>query len=129
MKALRPLFLLILTIFILMGISKVSTPSDNLPRPWSVEDSKAYARDKVLAWADKQWVCLDKLWTKESHWRPNAYNKVKVMGKNAGGIPQLLSLDPATKPTLQIDRGMSYIIYRYGTPCNAWAHHQRKGWY
>jgi hypothetical protein len=59
----------------------------------------------------------------------NAYNKVKVMGKNAGGIPQILGLDPRTPAPLQIDRGMKYIIHRYGTPCMAWKFHQRKGWY
>jgi hypothetical protein len=98
-------------------------------RDWVVQDSKAYAKDVVLAWADNQYVCLDKLWTHESHWRPEAYNKVKVMGKNAGGIPQLLGLKPSTPAPLQIDRGFAYIMHRYGTPCMAWKFHQRKGWY
>jgi hypothetical protein len=94
-----------------------------------VKDSKAYAKDVVSAWADNQYECLDKLWTKESHWRPEAFNKQKVMGKNAGGIPQILGLNPKTPAPLQIDRGMKYIIHRYGTPCMAWKFHQRKGWY
>jgi hypothetical protein len=114
---------------IILGINKVAEPKKPMVRVWTVEDSKAYARDKMLSFADKQWVCLDKLWTAESHWRTEAYNKVKVMGKNAGGIPQLLDLKPTTPPTMQIDRGVSYILYRYGTPCNAWRQHQRKGWY
>jgi hypothetical protein len=96
---------------------------------WTKVDSKAYARDRLLELADKEWICLDKLWTKESHWESNAYNKVKVMGKNAGGIPQLLNLSPSTPPTMQIDRGLAYIVYRYKTPCTAWKHEQRKGWY
>ena len=96
---------------------------------WKTIDSKAYARDKVQEWADNQWACLDKLWTKESNWRPKAYNKIKVMGKNAGGIPQLLGLDPSTPAPLQIDRGMKYIMYRYGTPCQAWKFFNKKGWY
>lgn len=98
-------------------------------REWVVADSKAYAQDVVLAWADNQYLCLEKLWTKESNWRQKAYNKVKVMGKNAGGIPQILGLDPNTPAPLQIDRGFAYIMHRYGTPCMAWKHHQRKGWY
>ena len=69
------------------------------------------------------------LWTKESNWRPNAYNKVKVMGKNAGGIPQLLGLDPKTPAPKQIDRGLSYIYNRYHTPCQAWKFFSKKGYY
>ena len=99
------------------------------PREWVVKDSKAYAKDVMSAWADNQYECLDKLWTKESNWRPEAFNKQKIMGKNAGGIPQILGLDPETPAPLQIDRGMKYIIHRYGTPCMAWKFHQRKGWY
>jgi len=98
-------------------------------REWTVADSKAYAHDVVQSWADNQYLCLEKLWTKESNWRANAYNKVKVMGKNAGGIPQILGLDPKTPAPLQIDRGFDYIMHRYGTPCMAWKFHQRKGWY
>lgn len=98
-------------------------------REWVVADSKAYAQDVVLAWADNQYLCLEKLWTKESNWRPEAYNKVKVMGKNAGGIPQLLGMSVKVPAPKQIDRGFAYIMHRYGTPCTAWRFHQRKGWY
>ena len=98
-------------------------------REWVVADSKAYAKDVVQAWADNQYQCLDKLWTQESNWRAEAYNKIKVMGKNAGGIPQILGLDPNTPAPLQIDRGFAYIMHRYGTPCMAWKHHLKKGWY
>lgn len=98
-------------------------------RVWVVEDSKAYAQDVVLAWANNQYECLDKLWTQESNWRSEAYNKIKVMGKNAGGIPQILGLDPDLPAPLQIDRGFAYIMHRYGTPCMAWKFHERKGWY
>lgn len=96
---------------------------------WTVEDSKGYAYDSLSAWRDKQMSCLSKLWGKESAWNPDAYNKIKVMGKNAGGIPQLLGLDPATPPTKQIDRGLEYIYHRYNTPCRAWAHFKKKGWH
>lgn len=96
---------------------------------WTVEDSKSYAYDRLSAWRDKQMSCLSKLWGKESAWNPEAYNKIKVMGKNAGGIPQLLGLDPATPPTKQIDRGLEYIYHRYQTPCRAWAHFKKKGWH
>jgi hypothetical protein len=127
-KKLIALFVVVLSIYIFN--SRVS-PTDEVPkeREWVVEDSKAYAHDVVLAWASNQYECLDKLWTQESNWRAEAYNKVKVMGKNAGGIPQILGLDPKTPAPLQVDRGFAYILHRYGTPCMAWKFHQRKGWY
>jgi hypothetical protein len=116
---------------VVYAIGHRASPTDEQihERTWAIEDSKAYAKDVVLAWADNQYECLDKLWTQESNWRSEAYNKVKVMGKNAGGIPQILGLDPKTPAPLQIDRGFAYIMHRYGTPCMAWKFHERKGWY
>jgi hypothetical protein len=126
--------LIVLFIFglIVYLIGRSNEPAiDEMPqsREWVVQDSKAYAQDVVLAWANNQYECLDKLWTRESNWRSEAYNKIKVMGKNAGGIPQILGLDPETPAPLQIDRGFAYIMHRYGTPCTAWKFHQQKGWY
>lgn len=69
--------------------------------------------------------CLVKLWTRESNFRPQALNR----SSGAGGIPQILGLDPATPTHRQIERGLAYIAKRYKTPCAAWSHHQRKGWY
>lgn len=123
----RLLFLLFIFIFSLFGITKVDTLTQS--RVWDVSDSKAYAKDSLVAWQEHQWECLDKLWTKESNWRPEAYNEVKVMGKNAGGIPQILGLSPDTNPTTQIDRGLAYITHRYGTPCMAWKFWQKNKWY
>jgi hypothetical protein len=128
-KKLAVLFIFGLIIYL---IGRSNQPSvDEMPqsREWVVADSKAYAQDVLLAWANNQYECLDKLWTQESNWRSEAYNKVKVMGKNAGGIPQILGLDPRTPAPLQIDRGFAYILHRYGTPCMAWKFHERKGWY
>jgi len=123
----KKLLLFFIVIFSIAGISRVET----LPAPqeWTVDDSKMYARDSLLAWQHNQWLCLDKLWTKESNWRHEAYNDVKVMGRNAGGIPQILGLSPNTNPTEQIDRGLDYISHRYGTPCMAWKFWQKNGWY
>lgn len=120
-------FIVLLLIFV--GISHTGVRDAPAPRTWTVADSKAYAKDILFAWEQNQYLCLEKLWTKESNWRPEAYNKQKVMGKHAGGIPQILGMKPSTPAPLQIDRGLAYIIYRYGTPCMAWKFHQRKGWY
>ena len=110
-------------------LADVKVRTTNKQDKWSVEDSKAYALDQLLDWHYKEYRCLVQLWGKESGWRPEAFNKTKVMGKNAGGIPQLLGLDPKTPATQQIDRGLSYIYHRYGTPCKAWAFFQKKGYH
>lgn len=103
-----------------VAIAPTSNPPKVEKRVWTVMDSKAYARDQLVEWTQRQWSCLAKLWGKESAWNPKAFNKQKVMGKNAGGIPQLLGLDPKTPAPKQIDRGLAYIYHRYHTPCRAW---------
>lgn len=123
----KRLFLLLVIAFLFANIPELNSAPEK--HEWSVKDSKSYAKDAVVSWSQQEWKCLDKLWTKESNWRPEAYNPVKVMGRNAGGIPQILGLSPDTNPTDQIDRGVSYIIYRYTTFCEAWKHFQKKGWY
>ena len=102
-----------------------------------VDPGSARAIGKALAaergWGDDQFVCLDKLWTKESNWRWNAENP----SSGAYGIPQSLpgskmataGADWQTNPTTQIQWGLGYIAGRYGTPCNAWNHSMEKGWY
>lgn len=126
----KRLMLLFIALFMLFGITQVQEAAK--PREvhvWTKEDSKAYARDAVLVWADKQYMCLASLWGRESAWEHDAYNPQKVMGKNAGGIPQILGMSPTTPPTMQIDRGIAYIKHRYITPCKAWAFHKKNGWY
>jgi len=84
---------------------------------------KIYAHIKIGSY--KQFVCLEKLWTKESNWRPKATNPKST----AYGIPQLLKLKE-TNPYKQIDLGIKYIDKRYkGSPCKALDHYKKKGWY
>ena len=97
--------------------------------------AQAIAYEMVLArgWGDDQFACLVALWNKESGWRVNAYNA----GSGAYGIPQALpggkmasaGADWETNPATQISWGLGYIGGRYGTPCGAWDHSQRTGWY
>jgi len=128
---LRKIALLLVIVITLSLLSRSANRTEEKQpvREWKIEDSKAYARDTVQAWSDNQFLCLEKLWHKESNWRPEAYNKIKVMGKNAGGIPQILGLSVDTPAPMQIDRGFAYIMHRYGTPCMAWKFHKQKGWY
>ena len=125
----RRLILLLVVLLTLINFIPLRDADVQPKQEWTVEDSKAYAKDSLYAWQLNQWRCLDQLWTRESNWRAEAYNPIKVMGKNAGGIPQILGLSPKTPATEQIDRGIDYIIHRYSTFCNAWKHFQKKGWY
>lgn len=93
--------------------------------------AKLYAKNVVswYGWNNSEYKALVKLWNAESNWRYKAFNKEKVNGKNAGGIPQILGLDPATPAPEQIDRGLAYIKERYGKPSVAWAFHRKNNWY
>ena len=101
--------------------------------------SKPQAVARLLAddegWGEKEFTCLDSLWTRESGWRWDADNPTS----DAYGIPQSLpgskmassGRDWRTNPLTQIKWGLKYISNRYGTPCSAWSHWQGKQphWY
>ncbi|MFB9235219.1 transglycosylase SLT domain-containing protein [Plantactinospora siamensis] len=80
-----------------------------------------------------QMPCLDKLWTKESHWNPKATNPSSGAYGIAQAVPgsKMASVadDWKTNPATQIKWGLGYIEGRYDTPCGAWSHSQSTGWY
>ena len=83
--------------------------------------------------SEGQFICLNKLWTKESHWNYKARNP----RTGAHGIPQALPADKMgiiaddwrTNPVTQIRWGLRYITIRYETPCKAWSKFQRSRFY
>ena len=77
-----------------------------------------------LDYSFTDFYCVDELWHKESRWNYKAKNPKS----SAFGIPQILGLKEKN-PVKQIDRGLAYIKHRYDNPCNALAHHKKKGWY
>lgn len=87
-----------------------------------IEKYKLYSHIKLTN--SRQYLCLEKLWQRESHWNPLADNKKST----AFGIPQLLKLK-TKDPYKQIDAGLIYIAKRYGTPCKALAYHLKTGHY
>jgi len=88
-----------------------------------IDKYKIYIHLKVMNY--KEFICINKLWTKENRsWDPYAKNPKS----SAFGIPQLLKLKE-TNPYVQMDLGYKYIIHRHKSPCNALAFHLRKGWY
>ena len=82
---------------------------------------------------EKEYKCLNQLWTQESNWNYKSRNKKS----GAHGIPQALpatkmnvvSTDWRTNPVTQIRWGLRYISIRYETPCKALSKHKRSNWY
>ena len=114
-------------------VSRIRTvPAVGIPDPGSAQ---AIAYEMILArgWGDAEYECLVALWNRESHWNVYAHNT----SSGAYGIPQALPGDKMatagsdwqTNPATQITWGLGYIAGRYGTPCGAWEHSERSGWY
>lgn len=102
--------------------SSLNTPA-NAVEIKDIDKYKIYIHIKVMNY--KEFVCINKLWTKENRlWDPYARNPKS----SAFGIPQLLKLKE-TNPYVQMDLGYKYIIHRHKSPCKALAFHDRKGWY
>ena len=82
---------------------------------------------------EKEYKCLNSLWTQESNWNYKSRNKKS----GAHGIPQALpaskmnivSTDWRTNPVTQIRWGLRYISIRYETPCKALSKHKRSNYY
>jgi hypothetical protein len=97
-------------------------------------DPKSIARSMLAerGWSG-QFGCLDSLFKRESGWRVHAQNP----SSGAYGIPQALpgrkmasaGPDWRNNAATQIRWALGYIEDRYGTPCGAWSHSQRTGWY
>ena len=87
---------------------------------------------RAQGWSSGQWSCLDSLWAKESGWRASADNPTST----AYGVAQFLDstwagtgIAKTSDPARQIKAGLRYVKSRYGTPCSAWGHSVRTGWY
>lgn len=111
---------------------KATAPASGIPDPGTAQDI-AYRMVLDYGWNGSEFDCLVALWNRESHWNVYAENPTS----HAYGIPQALPGDKMatvaddwrTNPTTQITWGLGYISGRYGTPCGAWDHSERKGWY
>ena len=82
---------------------------------------------------EKEYACLNTLWTKESHWNYKARNKKSGAHGIAQALPaskmNVVSTDWRTNPVTQIRWGLRYISIRYETPCKALAKHKSSNYY
>ena len=117
---------------VLMGVLCVTMlqtiPVNAASASKEIEIYKLYAHSRLLN--EKQFMCLSKLWTYESHWNPKSKNGSHY------GIPQLRNEKVRKQdPFTQIDWGLRYIKHRYDLPCTAlkaWEKRKAKtgaGWY
>lgn len=83
---------------------------------------KLYAHSRLINW--KQTHCFIAIINKESRWNPYAVNGSHY------GLGQMRSQHYRTlDPYRQMDSTINYIKHRYGSMCNAWRFHQKKGYY
>jgi hypothetical protein len=84
-------------------------------------------------WGNYQFECLNRLWTKESHWNYQAHNYRSGAHGIAQALPanrmEIISSDWRKNPVTQIRWGLRYIEIRYENPCKAWAKFKRSNYY
>lgn len=83
---------------------------------------KLYAHSRLINW--KQTHCFIAIINKESRWNPSARNGSHY------GLGQMRSQHYRNLDAYrQMDSSINYIKKRYGSMCNAWRFHQKKGYY
>jgi Transglycosylase SLT domain len=88
---------------------------------------------ETYGWSDKQFTCLNTLWTRESHWNYRARNPRTGAHGIAQALPatkmEVIGTDWRTNPITQIQWGLRYISIRYDNPCKALAKFKRSRYY
>ena len=115
---------LVRAVAIVIGISLFLPMASAVPATIDPKQSaKEFARSMISS--KEQYVCLARLYGKESAWNYKAKNGSHY------GIPQGRSeyLKTATAQE-QVIWGLNYINHRYdGKPCKAWKHWQQRNWH
>ena len=108
---------------IVAPIKGIVEPNINVKQTKATQDEKKRNRELAQAyayagwgWQETEWLCLDALWTSESRFDHLAKNQ---HGSSAYGIAQRLG-ETSDDPSIQILKGLRYIVKRYHTPCNAY---------
>jgi len=117
-------------------IALVSTVSRQVELARTPLGAKKVAKSILLdeyGFSEKEYSCLNTLWTKESNWNYKARNKSSGAHGIAQALPaskmNVVSTDWRTNPVTQIRWGLRYISIRYETPCKALAKHKRSNFY
>lgn len=88
----------------------------------SIDSLKLYAHSRIVNY--KQFQCFNAIITKESHWNIDAHNGSHY------GLGQMRSTHYRNLDGFRmIDATIKYVAKRYGSSCNAWAFHTKRGYY
>jgi hypothetical protein len=88
----------------------------------NTDQYKLYTHSRIINY--EQFICLSNIFYKESRWNPYAINGSHY------GIGQMRSKHYRNLDVYrQIDATIKYIKHRYGSMCNAWEFHKKKGYY
>ena len=110
-------------VLVAIGIALCIMPDAGGSKPVQYVSHKEFALH-LLNYDYHQFNCLNKLYTKESNWRPEAKNG------SHHGIPQGRSEYLARVDGYkQVQWGLNYIWVRYSQPCIALDHWKKKGWH
>ena len=117
-------------------MARISIAARQVESARQADGAKEVARQIIAQkyrWSERQFTCLDNLWTKESKWNYKARNKSSGAHGIAQALPatkmEIIGTDWRTNPVTQITWGLKYIEERYEYPCRAWSKSKRSNWY
>ena len=118
-----------LVLLLLLGVLFIQHESQDISRllieakPTQLQDG-AQLRARQMVKYPQQIECFNHIINKESHWNPYARNGSHY------GLGQMRSMWYGQLDAVrQVEATVVYITYRYHSSCEAWAFHQRHGWY
>jgi Transglycosylase SLT domain len=118
------------------AMARISIAARQVESARQADGAREVARQIIAQkyrWSEKQFTCLDNLWTKESKWNYKSRNKSSGAHGIAQALPatkmEIVGTDWRTNPVTQITWGLKYIDERYKYPCRAWSKSKRSHWY
>ena len=115
-------------VLVAIGIALCIMPDAGGSKPMQYVNYKEYALH-LLHYDYKQYVCITKLYGKESAWNPKAIGNLsgtqRVYGIPQGKSEWLKDQDGYA----QVRWGLAYIEHRYSNPCNAYDHWRKYNWH
>lgn len=107
---------------LVLGLISTTSITQANAANYSIDHLKLYAHTRILNY--KEFQCFNRIITKESRWSYTARNGSHY------GLGQMRSKHYGTlDPFRQIDASIKYITKRYGSPCVALAHHEKRNWF
>lgn len=114
-------------------VSAMSLAIESAREPMGAKKFTKEMMANEYGWDEEEYKCLNRLWTKESHWNYQAHNYRSGAHGIAQALPatkmEIIASDWRTNPVTQIRWGLHYINLRYETPCKAWKKFKRSRYY